>query len=75
MPRRGSNLFKRNDAMRAIKSARDAGLTPEMLEIIAKDGTIFRIHGKRDAMEDDDATNPWLKELAKSEAQKGKAPR
>jgi hypothetical protein len=38
MARRGSNAFKRNDAIRALRSARDGGLEP------VKDGTIFRVY-------------------------------
>jgi hypothetical protein len=47
MARRGSNTFKRNDAIRAIQSARDAGVEPAMVEIVAKDGTTFRIYGDK----------------------------
>ena len=43
-PKRGRNLFKRNDGLRALKIARDGGLTPGMIEIVAKDGTIFRVY-------------------------------
>jgi hypothetical protein len=43
--RRSENLFKRNDVMRAINSARDAGVPVATVEIVAKDGTIFRMHG------------------------------
>jgi hypothetical protein len=42
---RSENLFKRNDVMRAVHAARDAGLPVEIVEIVAKDGTIFRMHG------------------------------
>jgi hypothetical protein len=71
MAHRGNNLFKRNDAMRALKSARDAGLTPEILEIITKDGTIYRIHGKRDAVAaGDDAKNPWDEVLDAADAKR-----
>jgi hypothetical protein len=47
MARRGSNSFKRNDAIRALKSARDAGLEPAMMEIVTEDGTTFRIYGDK----------------------------
>jgi hypothetical protein len=32
MGQRGSNAFKRNDAIRALQSARDGGLEPAMME-------------------------------------------
>jgi hypothetical protein len=49
MGRRGSNAFKRNDAIRAIESARDAGIEPSGLEVIvAPDGTTtFRVLGPK----------------------------
>jgi hypothetical protein len=54
MGKRGENLFKRLDALRALKAARDGGIEPAMIEIVAKDGTIFRVHGSKAAAE----TNP-----------------
>ena len=45
MARRGTNLFKRNDGLRALRIARDGGIEPAMIEIVAKDGTIFRVYG------------------------------
>ena len=45
MARRGGNLFKRNDGLRALKIARDGGIEPAMIEIVAMDGTIFRVYG------------------------------
>ena len=50
MARRGTNLFKRNDALRAIRSARDGGIEPAMIEIVAKDGTIYRVYGENAAL-------------------------
>ena len=47
MGRRGSNTFKRNDGLRALKIARDGGIEPAMVEIIAKDGTTYRVYGDR----------------------------
>ena len=46
MARRGNNLFKRNDGLRALRIARDGGVEPAMIEIVAKDGTTFRIYGE-----------------------------
>ena len=49
MGRRGSNAFKRNDAVRALQSARDGGLNPTGMEVaIAPDGSVaFRIFTDR----------------------------
>ena len=46
MARRGSNSFRRNDGIRALKIAKDGGLEPAMLEVVvAKDGsTTFRVY-------------------------------
>jgi hypothetical protein len=47
MGRRGSNSFRRNDGLRAIRVARDGGIEPSGLEVIvAPDGTTtFRVLG------------------------------
>jgi hypothetical protein len=44
--RRSENLFKRNDVMRAIKSARDAGVPVAGVEVVCKDGTTIRVFGE-----------------------------
>jgi hypothetical protein len=51
MGRRGANAFKKNDAVRAIRSARDAGVEVAGLDVIVgADGTTtFRVYG-REAM-------------------------
>jgi hypothetical protein len=52
MARRGSNSFKRNDAIRAIRSAKEAGLEPSMMEVVVTtdDGTVtFRVYGEKAA--------------------------
>jgi hypothetical protein len=51
MARRGSNSFKRNDGIRALRIARDGGLDPTAMEIVVgKDGsTIFRVFSKEAA--------------------------
>jgi hypothetical protein len=36
MGRRGTNAFKRNDAIRSVESARAAGIGPRMLEVVVK---------------------------------------
>lgn len=71
MARRGNNLFKRNDGLRALRIARDGGIEPGMIEIVAKDGTTFRIYGenakapKQGTKEWDEATTE-LKEKPKT---------
>jgi len=69
MARRGSNLFKRNDGLRALRIARDGGIQPAMLEIVARDGTIFRVYGKNAALAETAdgaaATKEWGEEIAK----------
>jgi hypothetical protein len=42
--RRGHNLFRQKDGLRAIKIARDGGMKPGMLEIAVQDGTVFRVY-------------------------------
>jgi hypothetical protein len=49
MGRRSENLFKRNDVMRAIKSARDAGVPVAGVEVVCKDGTTIRVLGENAA--------------------------
>ena len=69
MARRGSNSFKRNDAIRAIRSAKDAGMESSMIEIVAKDGTTFRVYGDKAACTEttqESATKAWDKAITKS---------
>jgi hypothetical protein len=47
--KRGENAFRRNDAIRALKAARDGGIEPAMIEIVAKDGTVYRVYGDKAA--------------------------
>jgi hypothetical protein len=68
MGKRGENTFKRNDGLRALKIARDGGLTPGMIEIVAKDGTVFRVYGDNVAAltETDTAgVKAWQREIEK----------
>jgi hypothetical protein len=44
MGKRGPSSFKLRDAKRAIRSARDAGMVPGVVEIVGKDGVIIRVH-------------------------------
>ena len=59
MTRRGSNLFKRNDGLRALRIARDGGIEPTMMEIVTKDGTTFRIYGDRAVPTPDGTREEW----------------
>ena len=73
MGRRGSNAFKRNDAIRALQSARDGGIDPAALEVIvAPDGTTtFRVLGDKAAAipaSDCTGTKEWDDEIAKLKA-------
>jgi len=74
MARRGSNLFKRNDGLRALRIARDGGLEPAMMEIVAKDGTTFRVYGENSSSPEQGA-KAWDEAISKlSKAEKtGKA--
>jgi hypothetical protein len=78
MARRGSNSFRRNDGLRALRIARDGGIEPAMLEIVAKDGTIFRVYGENasptETTDDSAATKAWDEAVSKpaSEHKKGR---
>jgi hypothetical protein len=49
MGKRGTNAFRRNDAIRALESARDGGLDPAMMEVIVDpNGTVaYRVYADR----------------------------
>jgi hypothetical protein len=51
MGRRGSNSFKRNDGIRALRIARDGGMEPSALEVVVgTDGAVtFRVYGEKAA--------------------------
>jgi hypothetical protein len=71
MGKRGENAFKRNDAIRALQSARDGGLEPTAMEIVlGADGAItFRIFGGRaDTTQDTAGAKAWDAEIAKLKA-------
>ena len=80
MARRGSNSFKRNDGLRALRIARDGGLEPSAMEIVVgTDGAVtFRVFGKDAAglmtvaPETAADAREWQDEIA---ALKGKAPK
>jgi hypothetical protein len=73
MARRGSNSFRRNDGLRALKVARDGGLEPSAMEIIVgTDGAVtFRVYGEKAAglmglaPETAAAAREWQDEIAK----------
>jgi hypothetical protein len=74
MAHRGSNLFKRNDGLRALKIARDGGIEAAMIEIVAKDGTIFRVFGANagltEATQEVVSAKEWDAEIAKLKAKR-----
>src|SRR5262245_47395269 len=51
MARRGSNSFRRNDGIRALRVARDGGMEPGALEIVVgpDGGVTFRVYGEKAA--------------------------
>jgi hypothetical protein len=51
MARRGSNSFRRNDGIRALRIARDGGMEPSALEVVVgADGAVtFRVYGEKAA--------------------------
>ena len=72
MARRGTNLFKRNDGLRALKIARDGGIEPAMIEIVAKDGTSIRVYGDNatlaETTQEIAGAKAWDAEIAKLKA-------
>jgi hypothetical protein len=80
MARRGSNSFRRNDGIRALRVARDGGMEPTAMEIIVgTDGAVtFRVYGERAAAlmpvapETAADAREWQKEI---DALKSKAPK
>jgi hypothetical protein len=73
MGRRGPSSFKRLDIERAIRSAREAGLEPQMIEI-ETGGSIIRVFGPGAAAETTADTAAWDQETArlKAKAPKGR---
>ncbi|MGA7490699.1 MAG: hypothetical protein WBW74_27580 [Xanthobacteraceae bacterium] len=76
MARRGSNSFRRNDGIRALRIARDGGMEPGMMEItVATDGAVtFRVYGEKAAglmvlaPETEADAREWQDEIAKLKA-------
>jgi len=79
MAGRGSNLFKRNDGLRALKIARDGGIEPAMIEIVAKDGTTFRVYGDKapvlETAQESANTKAWDEAIIRSSASEQKKAR
>jgi hypothetical protein len=79
MARRGSNSFRRNDGLRAIKIARDGGIEPAMIEIVATDGTIFRVYGDNaplmETTQESAGTKAWDEAITKSTSEQKKGRR
>jgi hypothetical protein len=73
LAKRGSNTFKRNDGIRALRVAKDGGLEPGALEIVvAPDGAVtFRVLSEKAAglmgvaPTDAAAAREWQDEIAK----------
>jgi hypothetical protein len=61
-----------DDGLRALKIARDGGIEPAMIEIVAKDGTIFRVYGENAALtettQDTAGAKAWDAAIAKLKA-------
>jgi pentose-5-phosphate-3-epimerase len=68
MARRGNNLFKRNDGLRAVRIARDGGIEPAMIEIVANDGTTFRVYGENLGAPSAAGAKAWDEAIAKLQA-------
>jgi hypothetical protein len=63
--KRGPSSFKKLDALRAIKSAREAGITPTVVEIETKDGAIIRVYGGGAAGAGTTPDAEWEREIEK----------
>jgi hypothetical protein len=83
MGRRGSNSFRRNDGLRALRIAKDAG-SPAGLEVVIKPdkSVVFRVLTERAASllgvapETETAAREWQREIEKLKAAKTtKAPK
>ena len=73
MGKRGDNAFRRNDAIRALQSARDGGLEPAIMEVVlGPDGSVtFAVLGDKaaaDTTQDTAGAKAWNAEIAKLKA-------
>ena len=80
MGRRGSNSFRRNDGLRALRIAKDAGLDPAGLEVVIKpDGAVvFRVLTEKASLmgvapETAAGAKEWQNEIEKLKAKTPKA--
>jgi hypothetical protein len=71
MPRRGTNLFNRNDLRRAIRSAQEMGLSVHSFKI-GRDGEMIFYTRRSESGEPGAAANPWDAETAKLQAKAAK---
>jgi hypothetical protein len=73
MGKRTEGNFRRTDAIRAVKAARDAGVEPAVVEITTADGTTFRIFGVGAAPTEATCADAkrWQEEIARLKAKKG----
>jgi hypothetical protein len=65
MGKRGKGNFRKLDALRAVKVAKEAGLTPAMIEIVA-DGVTYRVYGDKAATPAEGQENVWDEVLKKN---------
>jgi hypothetical protein len=71
MGKRGPSSFKKLDVERAIKSAREGGVEPAMIEVVGKDGVTIRIYGDKAAAattQEVQSAKEWDAEIAKLKA-------
>jgi hypothetical protein len=72
MGKRGPSSFKKLDVERAIRSAREAGFEPGMIEIVTKDGGVIRVFGTKAAHTETApgvvSAKEWDAEIAKLKA-------
>jgi hypothetical protein len=72
MGKRGPSSFRKRDVERGIRSARDAGMVPGVVEIIGKDGVTIRVHAAAPGTTEVIAASEWDKvtEKLKSKAKR-----
>jgi hypothetical protein len=66
MGKRGKGSFRKLDALRAIRTAKEAGLTPGMVEIITADGVTYRVYSDTAATPVEGQENVWDEVLKKN---------
>jgi hypothetical protein len=71
MGKRGPASFKKLDIERAIRSAREAGFEPGMIEIQTRDGGVIRVYGDKATPEtarEVMSAKEWDEEIARLKA-------